>query len=148
MWGLGMLTNLKKIIVVSGVGNTGKTSAIKMAMEKLSIVVNPNSPKSDVVFIGRVYDDGGLVFCGIASGGDTEEIVTENLECFHKSTMDLSSIVIASKSYGKTITAIEAFAERFDFLPDWLSTQWVESTEQRLREAERISDEIIRLLRQ
>jgi hypothetical protein len=142
-----MLEGVQKLIVVTGTGNTGKTSSIKQALEKLHIIINPDYPSRDVVFIGRVLVDGREMFCGFASGGDSAEIVEGNLRAFSETGLALQAIILACKSYGGSRDAIENFAELSGLSPYWISTIWVSDHAARASEIDRVSDEIIECLR-
>ncbi len=147
-----MLNNVARVVIVSGVGNTGKTTAIKQALEKLFLVINPKFPSRDYVLIGKVLVDHVPVLCGIASGGDTPEIVEDNIRAFRNSAMDLRVVVLACKSRGGSRQVAEKFVQTLAVVPkqittEWITTTWFADVESRVKEHDRISDKIIECFR-
>ena len=66
----------------------------------------------DITVIFNLTVDGRQVAVGVASGGDTEKVVRENLKFFESHSCEY--IVCASKSRGKTIELVTEFAKKHD----------------------------------
>jgi hypothetical protein len=94
---------MAKIILVSGVGNSGKTESIRLFLANRGIVF-PDAPR-DILLILPIQKGGHTLSVGVASGGDTFAIVDENFKFFRPHQCDI--IVCASKSHGRTIQYIQ-----------------------------------------
>ena len=111
-----MIERLRRIIVISGIGNSGKTSAIKNAAKKLGVHIDV-APKSDIRFAGTGNATGVNFFVGIGSGGDTEETVKENVRYFRNVDLDIGVIVLACKSQGDTLIEVNNFSQSLGIQP-------------------------------
>jgi hypothetical protein len=96
---------MKKIILVSGAGNSGKTTSIRMFLDENGI------------FRKRIGDTTAIVpiivrkkpyVMGVATGGDSLPIVEKNFKFFTPRSCDF--VVCASKSEGATIEFIKQYA--------------------------------------
>ena len=129
------MTNLA--VIVFGKSNSGKTTTIRAFAEELlsqnhcKRVCGDINQKSD--FLVCINADGTLI--GIASGGDTAEIINHNLTIFLQKGCDI--IITAAKSSGKTHDEIINLCSKFERI--WLRQRDIsiapinESKEERLR---------------
>ena len=101
---------MPQIIIVSGPGNTGKTSSIRQAMTLLGIHL-PSTPK-DVLVCAHLHLHGVGYSVGFASEGDTGEAVERAINYFLGLEVRLDYLVFASRSRGNSRQTAEAFAER------------------------------------
>lgn len=95
---------MAKIILVSGVGDSGKTESIRLFLANRGIVF-PNAPR-DILRILHIQKGGHILTVGVASGGDTLAIVKKNFQFFSQHPCNI--IVCASKSRGRTIKYIQS----------------------------------------
>ena len=109
---------MKKMIIVSGQGNTGKTSAIKGAISVFCNVLA--KPTGDITIITPIRKSGAVHHVGFASGGDTEEIVRSNIDFFEKHDWDC--LVFACKSRGATLVLLKKFAGTKGISPIYINT--------------------------
>ena len=91
------------IILVMGVGNSGKTSSIRLFLENNGVFFKKE--KGDIALTLRIQKNTRSILLGITSGGDTEEIVKENFDFLKNKKCDY--IICASKSNGKTVKYID-----------------------------------------
>ena len=97
---------MAKIIIVTGVANSGKTTAIKAAMNHFGIVIGSGS--NDVLICAPLIAQGAPCYVGFASGGDSAAIVQANINFFAK--FPLTHMVFACRSYGAGYDALIALA--------------------------------------
>ena len=90
-------TKKVKIIVVSGVGNSGKSSSIRKFRENLGVFLNSHIDPPIVLPINIKNKN---IIIGIASGGDTAAVVTNAFNFFNGKNCDV--IVCACKSSGES----------------------------------------------
>ena len=107
-----------KIIIVSGVGNTGKSTSIKTAMNNLGVYVG--RPSGDVLLSAHLHISGRGYSVGFASGGDSPGIVTDNINFFRP--LGLDCMVFACRSYGAGLAALNAFAATLGVSPIMILT--------------------------
>lgn len=96
----------KKIILVSGVGNSGKSSSIRdyLGLEGVFHI----RPRGDVTIVFPLRRKKFLM--GVASGGDTVGIINRNFRFFGAHPCDV--IVCASKSKGATLSRVRMLARQ------------------------------------
>ena len=140
-----MIKRLRKIIVVSGISNSGKTTAIKLAMQKLGIYVD-TSLKGDILFAGYANSGGGYYSCGIATGGDEDKAVEHNIKYFENVELPIGIIIMARKSRGSSLKAAEEFAKNHELVPHFLKTTSTADPSKYADHAEMLSNEICKLV--
>jgi hypothetical protein len=102
-WGIAVP---KKIILVSGVGNSGKTSSIRKYLNLEGVFHLRRRGDITLVFPLRRKK----IILGVASGGDNVAIVTRNFQFFAQHRCDV--IVCASKGRGGTVAYVQNAARR------------------------------------
>jgi hypothetical protein len=95
------------IILVCGVSNSGKTRSIRQFLERRKIF---HMKRGDITAVLPIQKNGKELDLGVASGGDTLNIVKKNLAFIDRHDWDI--IVCASKSRGQTVRFVEDFARR------------------------------------
>jgi hypothetical protein len=140
-----MIKRLRKIIVVSGISNSGKTTTIKLAMQKLGIYVD-TSLKGDILFAGYANSGGGYFSCGIATAGDTDKDVKHNIKYFENVELPIGIIIIACKSRGRSQKAAKEFVNKHELVPDTLTTISNADPSKYADLAEELSDKICKLV--
>lgn len=104
-----------RVVGVSGTGNSGKSHVLRWVIELLkaraagkpdptSVSMQPYDTREVIV-----YKNNRIAIC---TGGDTVDIIADNITYFKKeiSNGGLDIVVSATKSYGDTRAALEAFA--------------------------------------
>ena len=132
-------------MLVSGVSNSGKTTAIKLAMQKLGIYVE-KPLKGDHLFVGYANSGGVYYSCGIASGGDTPDVVKHNIKYFESVELQIGIIVMACKTRGGSLVAAEKFAKKHDVVPELLETTATPDASKHDAHADALSDAICKLV--
>jgi hypothetical protein len=104
---------MTKIIIVQGISNSGKTTAIKEAMNLSGVRVGmgPN----DVLLGAHLHIQGAGYSVGFASGGDSPEIVQRNIDFFKP--LNLSHMIFACRSRGGGISKLRAYAASVGVTP-------------------------------
>lgn len=110
------------IIIVSGPGNTGKTSSIRQAMTLLGVHL-PATYRKDVLLCAHLHLHGVGYNVGFASEGDTGEAVQRGINYFLDLNVRLDYLVFASRSRGNSRQTAEAFADRLGVQPQIVFTQ-------------------------
>ncbi len=98
---------MRKIVLVAGTANTGKTSSIRLFLENLGVF--HEKQRGDLVLIVPPLAAGRKRVLGIATGGDTLTVVHNSLTFIDHHKWDV--IVCASKSKGVTFGYIQNFAK-------------------------------------
>lgn len=127
------MKKLRKIILVCGVGNSGKTSSIKRFVLK-----NNFEYIKDNDFIVSLKIKRSAI--GIASGGDNVDIIQRIFKFFGEGHLDF--IVCASKNKGKTFDFIKAKSEAMDTELVQVHTMKKESKKLQELDHKRVADEI------
>ncbi|MBZ9678280.1 hypothetical protein [Mesorhizobium sp. ES1-1] len=96
-----------KLIVVSGVKGSGKTSAVHEAAKLLGCGLTANSP-ADIFMITYLKLGGVKYGIGIASSGDSAEIIKQNIDGLY--LLHLSYVITACSTPRTGMPLIEAFA--------------------------------------
>ena len=109
---------MTKIIIVSGQGNTGKTSAIRRTISLCCKGLWKAT--GDITLIAPVRKKGVVHHIGFASGGDTKAIVQSNIDFFEKHKWDC--LIFASKSRGATLALLNKFAAAKGIHPIYIAT--------------------------
>jgi hypothetical protein len=106
---------MTKIIHVRGSSNSGKSTSIRLFLEKMGIYL-PTDPK-DFKIVFPHNNNGEEIKIGVASGGDNEKIVKENFKFFAGHDCDI--IVCASKSRGESYDAVKKYEKKLnaDYTP-------------------------------
>ena len=73
---------MPKVIIVRGVSNRGKTTAIRGAMNHFGLFVREKP--LDVLVSVELHINGNIYQVGFASSGDTLNALEENIEFFNK----------------------------------------------------------------
>jgi len=115
-----------KTICLFGIGNSGKTTTLRLLANKL----HSSSDTKD--FDGNIPEKGDFKVCfkykgikvGIASGGDTAEVVKNNIEFFLSKKCKI--LIIAARSKGDSHTIIYDYCDEHELL--WLRQRdiWLE----------------------
>ena len=108
---------MPKIIIVTGVANRGKTTAIKQAMNQCGVYVG--SGGNDILVGAQLTLQGQACNVGFASGGDTLAVVQGNINFF--STLPLTHMVFACRSSGAGYNALQGFAASLGVKPIMLN---------------------------
>ncbi len=134
------------IIQVTGVGNSGKTTSIRKAIEVLreryaaAIVTILLGRDDGVDIIVEVEIEGRVIV--LASGGDTPAILQRLFDIIARIEWDV--LVCASKSRGQTVDFLNTKGAGHDVVP--IGTTWRERADERERAntdmVERIVQEI------
>lgn len=98
---------MRKIIVVAGTANTGKTQSIRKFLENLGVFHEKQF--GDLVLVVPPLAAGNRRVLGVATGGDNLTVVRKSLAFIDRHRWD--AIVCASKSQGATLTYVQAFAK-------------------------------------
>tara|TARA_R110002124_G_scaffold45865_2_gene138227 strand:- start:206 stop:601 length:396 start_codon:yes stop_codon:yes gene_type:complete len=98
-----------KIVHVAGPGNSGKTTSIKKYLEYHGIVINHGG---DVLLALPIKRGSKSLVLGVASGGDTANIVRRNFKFFMSTQCDV--IVCASKSRGGSFNEVGQQAQNMN----------------------------------
>lgn len=110
------------IIIVSGPGNTGKTSSIRQAMALLGVHLSLGDRK-DVLLCAHLHLHGVGYNVGFSSAGDTGEAVRGAIAYFLGLNVRLDYIVFASRSRGDSRHTAEAFAHQLGVQSETVITQ-------------------------
>lgn len=97
-----------KLIVVEGAKGSGKTSAIHQAASLLGCGLTANSP-ADIFMITWLKLGRTKYGFGIASSGDSAQIIKENLDALYPHHLDY--IVTACSAPVKGMPILQAFAK-------------------------------------
>ena len=97
----------KRVILVCGPANTGKTESIRRFLESLGIVF-PKRP-SDITIVMQIQKDGILRNLGVTSAGEEPEVIKRNLQFLNGHPWDV--IICAAKSQGNTTDHVREFAD-------------------------------------
>lgn len=88
-----------KVIVLSGVANTGKTTTLNL----LNNLINPDNPATNL----REDDKYTFTYKGktifIATPGDYKDQIDENIKCARKENCDILVTASRTKGYGKEL---------------------------------------------
>ena len=109
---------MAKIIMVSGTGNTGKTSAIKGVISQFCNCLP--KPIGDITIITPIKKKAVFYHVGFASGGDRADIIQDNIDFFEQHQWDC--LVFACKSYGATLNLLNQFAATKGITPIYIPT--------------------------
>ena len=113
---------MAKVIVVSGIGNSGKTTSIKQALFMLqskhpALPVNYLQQGKDVIAVVTFSNPRCVVV--FASGGDTVGVLNK---LWGMLPVGWDVLVCASKSVGQTVNYTATMAQRHTLI--WLKTQY------------------------
>ncbi len=105
----------KRVILVCGPANSGRTESIRRFLGSLGMHF-PNRP-SDVTVVVQIQKDGILRNLGITSAGEEPEAIKRNLQFLNRYPWDV--IVCAAKSQGNTADYVREFADsgRAELIP-------------------------------
>ncbi|MBZ8118759.1 TGBp1 family protein [Roseovarius sp. LXJ103] len=94
------------LIVVEGVGNSGKSTSIKdFARANLPNFSVPR--RGDIKYAGPLTKNSNQYTIGVRSAGDTGAMILDAIQCFKTHNCDL--MVCATKSRGITVDTINAY---------------------------------------
>jgi hypothetical protein len=94
------------LIVVAGIGNSGKTKSIKdFALANLTDLPSPTGV--EISYAGPLTKNLNQYTIGIRSAGDTKALIVGAIQFFTKNNCDL--MVCATKSRGVTVNTINAY---------------------------------------
>ena len=136
-----MIDYLRKLIIVSSVSDTGKTSSIKRAAQKLSIFEGYGT--TEIRFAGLAYHRGRHFTVGLATQGDDPNAIENAVEFFNSVDLQIDVIIMACKSRGVSTDAAKEFARTSEIEPIWISTDWNEDISVNV---EKTSDLILRAI--
>ena len=94
------------LIIVSGVGNSGKTTSIKN-FAKANLTNLPSQTGVEISHAGPLIKNPNQYMIGIRSAGDTKALISAAIRFFTRNKCDL--MVCATKSRGVTVAAIDAY---------------------------------------
>ena len=97
----------KRIILVSGIGSSGKTTSIRRYLN-LEGVFHLGSRPRDIAIVFPLRRR--KILMGVASGGDNVTIIARNFNFFGQHPWAV--IVCASKARGQTIRFVQRYAAR------------------------------------
>ena len=113
---------MRKVILVSGTFNTGKTSSIRRFLENRGIF---HDKRGDITAVIPIKKGKRTVALGVGSGGDNLQVVTRNTLFFDEHGWDV--VVCASKSDGATRKHIMDFAKSGRATLIEIRTSWVQT---------------------
>ncbi|HTQ13478.1 MAG TPA: hypothetical protein VMH86_06340 [Rhizomicrobium sp.] len=99
---------MPKVILVSGISNSGKTKSIRRFLENRGI--HHIKRKGDVTVVVPIQKNGKSYAIGVASGGDNLGVVRRNLTFIDRYHWDV--VVCASRSRGQTPQYVRNFAQQ------------------------------------
>jgi hypothetical protein len=98
---------MRKVILVSGVSNSGKTKSIRRFLENRGIFHMKR--RGDITVVMPIRKMGKGFVIGVASGGDNLGVVRRNLTFIDRHKWDV--VVCASRSRGATPLYVRSFAQ-------------------------------------
>lgn len=107
---------MPKVIIVCGIGNTGKTSSIRETMRLCNIYVNNIA---DITMSAIIPHNGGITNVGFATGGDSGYIVNQNIAFFQSLPSLPDTMVFSCRSRGQSLQAIQNFCQTLGVAPIW-----------------------------
>lgn len=128
------------LIVVSGFGNSGKTTSIKdFAQANLTSLPSPTGV--EISYAGPLIKNPNQYTIGIRTAGDTEALILAAIQFFTKNKCDL--MVCATKSRGLTVAAINAYiAANPSLTVHRIQTQSFTNAAQQAADNARVANEI------
>lgn len=112
---------MKKIIALYGSGKKGKTSTLKKLIEEMR---KDSSFSEEEEKAEQYLNDDERIICtyknkkiAITTGGDTEDIIKENLAFFEEHECDI--LVTATRTKGKTVDYIEDYENKNNIKIIW-----------------------------
>lgn len=96
---------MKKLIILSGSSNIGKTETLNWLVQNSRTVLK-NTIKDDGSYVCNI--NGKIV--DICTAGDNDSITNENINFFNKNNADC--YISAARSNGKTINLLESWAQK------------------------------------
>lgn len=123
---------IKKMLVLSGVANAGKTNTLNLLAEKIhglghQLLDPPSMPPTlpdwrnhDHRYVFEVVKQSGTQVVGIDTHGDDEDSIQSALEFFTKFKRKVDVIILASRSYySATVATIENWRGLGGVIPDY-----------------------------
>ena len=100
---------MPKIIVVQGVSDTGKSTAIRLAMNHLGLFIRSGGKEDrrDVLVVATARAS----LIGFASGGDSATVIKKSIDFFSEFSPLPPYMVFACHKRGLTIPPLEKFAD-------------------------------------
>tara|TARA_R110000744_G_scaffold205072_1_gene323831 strand:- start:184 stop:594 length:411 start_codon:yes stop_codon:yes gene_type:complete len=128
------------LIVVAGIGNSGKTKSIKdFALANLTNL--PSLIGVEISYAGPFTKNFNQYTIGIRSAGDTRALVLDAIQFFTTNNCDL--MVCATKSRGVTVNTINAYiAANPSLTVHRIQTQWYATAAQRAADNARVAQAI------
>ncbi|WP_137152332.1 hypothetical protein [Devosia sp. FKR38] len=106
---------MTKIIIVQGVANTQKSTSIRAFAARY----NFNIMQSGDFTVAKTLVKSPASFqAGIATGGDTGQMVTDNLKFFMQNNCDL--MICACRTYGATVQVLQSHILANGWTPIWI----------------------------
>ena len=102
---------MTKFVVVQGPGSTGKTTAIRAAVEELGVDFS-QSAVGDIFCVTHIRVGTRNALVGICSSGDTAEIIRENFD-FLKSH-ELDYVILACRTGETGFSLIQSYCYLVD----------------------------------
>ena len=128
------------LIVVSGVGNSGKTTSIKN-FTQTNLTNLPSPTGAEISYAGPLIKNPNQYTIGIRSAGDTGALILAAIRFFTRNKCDL--MVCATKSRGVTVAAIDAYiAANPSLTVHRIQTQSVTNKVQQAADNARVAKEI------
>jgi hypothetical protein len=103
---------MTKIILVSGVGNSGKTTSIRLFLANEG--VHFGKPTGDVLVVLPMTIDGQQYTVGVATEGDMLTVQQSNFRFLRRHACDI--IVCSSRSKGQTLAYVQSQVKSGDEL--------------------------------
>ena len=128
------------LIVVEGIGNSGKTKSIRDFT--LANVKNISSQTGvEISYAGPLIKNSNQYTIGIRSAGDTRALILDAIHFFTINKCDL--MVCATKSRGVTVNTINAYVAANPILAvHRIQTQWSATAAQRAADNARVAQAI------
>jgi hypothetical protein len=128
------------LIVVAGVGNSGKTTSIK-DFAKANLPNLPRPIGAEISHEGLLIKNSNQYTIGIRSAGDTKALIFAAIQFFTIKNCDL--MVCATKSRGVTVAAIDAYiAANPSLTVHRIQTQSFTNAAQQAADNARVANEI------
>ena len=129
------------LIVVAGIGNSGKTKSIKdFALANLTNFPSPTGV--EISYAGPFTKNFRQYTIGIRSAGDTKALILDAIKFFTKNNCNL--MVCATKSRGVTVNTINTFiAANPSLNVHHIQTRWFATVAQRAADNARVAQAIL-----
>lgn len=134
------LMNLRKIIVLYGRANLGKTRTLRMVIDQLN-----GEPISNAMFDAQTVCRYNGQTIAVATRGDNADELRSNVAYFKSHPCDIA--ITAARSRGGTHDVIKAYAQEIGAEVVWIYKRFEagDENEVNLRWAERVTEECVKV---